>query len=61
MSLTPSDAQTILEENFAAWVQALNLTVTEISTLLQFCNPAYFSRVFKKFAGKTPNAYRKSL
>lgn len=27
--MTPQDAQTILHENFAAWVQALDLTVLE--------------------------------
>lgn len=31
MTLTASDAQTFLDENFAAWVRALNLTVTDIS------------------------------
>ena len=31
MPLTATDAQTFLEENFAAWVRALNLTVTEIT------------------------------
>ena len=29
--MTPQDAQTILEENFADWVLALDLTVTEFS------------------------------
>lgn len=31
MTLTAFDAQTFLDENFAAWVRALNLTVTGIS------------------------------
>ncbi|WP_299351349.1 PaaI family thioesterase [uncultured Shimia sp.] len=30
MALTPTDAQKIFEDNFAPWVQALNLTITEI-------------------------------
>ena len=36
------------------------MTITEISTLLEFCNPAYFSNVFKKKVGVSPLAYRKS-
>ncbi len=31
MALTPTDAQTLLEENFAPWVKALELTITKIS------------------------------
>lgn len=30
MTLTPTDAQQVLEENFAPWVKALNLTISEI-------------------------------
>ena len=37
------------------------MTITEISTLLQFCNPAYFSRIFKKVTSSTPNEYRKAV
>lgn len=36
------------------------MTITEISTLLEFCNPAYFSNVFKKIVGVSPLAYRKA-
>lgn len=31
MALTPAEAQQILEENFAPWVKALDLTITEIT------------------------------
>ena len=31
MALTPADAQRFLEENFAPWVKALDLTITEIT------------------------------
>lgn len=34
---------------------------TEISTLLAFDNPQYFSRVFKKFSGMTPSEFRDSF
>ena len=36
-----------------------NMSVTEIATLLEFCNPAYFSNVFKKNTGISPMAFRK--
>ena len=32
MPLTPTDAQRILDDNFAPWVKALNLTITDIDT-----------------------------
>ena len=35
------------------------MSITEIATLLDFCNPAYFSNVFKKHMQMTPLAYRK--
>ncbi|GAA6165988.1 PaaI family thioesterase [Pelagimonas sp. KU-00592-HH] len=31
MALTPADAQRFLEENFAPWVKALDLTITDIT------------------------------
>jgi uncharacterized protein (TIGR00369 family) len=31
MALTPADAQRFLEENFAPWVKALDLTITHIT------------------------------
>ena len=35
--------------------------VTELAALVGFDNPKYFSQVFKKYTGKTPQDYRKSL
>lgn len=35
------------------------MKVTDIATLLEFCNPAYFTNVFKKHTGLSPNMYRK--
>lgn len=35
------------------------MSITEIATLLEFCNPAYFSNVFKKVVGMSPLAYRR--
>lgn len=35
------------------------MRVSDISELLDFCNPGYFSQVFKKHTGMPPNAYRK--
>lgn len=35
------------------------MSITEIATLLEFCNPAYFSNVFKRVEGLSPLGYRK--
>ncbi len=37
-----------------------NMTVAEISYVLNFANPSFFGRLFKKYAGMTPNEYRRS-
>ena len=34
------------------------MTITEIAQILEYCNPAYFTRVFKKHTGQSPNSYR---
>ena len=36
-----------------------DMSITEIATLLEFCNPAYFTNVFKKHTELTPNQFRK--
>ena len=36
-----------------------NMKITDIATLLQFCNHGYFSNVFKKHTGISPAQYRK--
>lgn len=36
------------------------LSITEVATLLEFCNPAYFSNIFKKSTGFSPLDYRKA-
>ncbi len=38
-----------------------NLTITEISNLLGFDNPLYFSRAFHKYTGSSPSNFRKKL
>ena len=38
-----------------------NLTVSEVSQHLGFEAPAYFSRVFRKFAGMSPRAFKSKL
>lgn len=35
--------------------------VYEVATMVGYTDPAYFSEMFKKYAGKTPNEYRNSL
>jgi len=34
------------------------MTITDIAQILEYCNPAYFTRVFKKHTGQSPNNYR---
>ena len=36
-------------------------TFTQISDMLGFSNPLYFSRVFKKITGTSPSEYKKSI
>lgn len=38
-----------------------DMNITEIAALLQFCNAAYFSAVFKKHTNQTPYQYRKAV
>lgn len=38
-----------------------NLNFTQISALLSFDNPQYFSRVFKKYTGMSPTEFKNSL
>ena len=38
-----------------------SLKLYEISNALSFATPQYFSMVFKKQTGMTPNEYKKSL
>lgn len=42
-------------------LQEENLTVSEVSERLGFETPAYFSRVFRKFAGMSPRAFQGKL
>lgn len=37
-----------------------DMSITDISNILEFCNAAYFSNIFKKQTGMSPSAYRKS-
>lgn len=53
LSLKIEEAKRLLREN--------SLTISEISESLRFESAAYFSRIFKKFAGVSPSAYRHSL
>jgi len=36
-----------------------NMSIAEVSDVLGFKDPAYFSRFFKKYEGETPGAYRR--
>ena len=53
LSLRISNAQTLLETT--------NYNVTEISDIVGYDNPLYFSRIFKKQSGLSPSEFRKQL
>ena len=53
LSLRISNAQTLLETT--------NYNVTEISEIVGYNNPLYFSRLFKKQVGMSPSDFRKHL
>ena len=53
LSLRISNAQTLLETT--------NYNVTEISEIVGYDNPLYFSRLFKKQIGMSPSEFRKHL
>lgn len=40
-------------------IKGTNHSMSDISAMLKFNNPYYFSRVFKRIKGTTPTAYRK--
>jgi len=41
-------------------IKTTNLTAAEISDTLNFPNPSFFGRLFKKYTGMTPNEYRRN-
>ena len=51
LSLRMLNAQSLLERT--------NYSIKEISEIVGYENPLYFSRVFKKEIGKSPAQYRK--
>lgn len=53
LSLRISNAQSLLENT--------SYNVTEISNIVGYENPLYFSRVFKKQCGMSPSEFRRQL
>lgn len=41
------------------FLQYTEMKITDIATLLEYCNPGYFSSVFKHHTGHTPVSFRK--
>lgn len=52
---------TIRINNAVSMLETTDYNVTEISTIVGYDNPLYFSRIFKKQKGVSPSEYRKSL
>lgn len=42
------------------YLELTQLKVTEISSVLNFSDPAYFTRIFTKIIGMSPPAYRRA-
>lgn len=40
------------------YIRYTNTKISDIAAFYQFCNQSYFTQVFRKFAGWTPNEYR---
>lgn len=53
LSLRISNAQSLLEST--------NYNITEISDIIGYDNPLYFSRIFKKQSGMSPSEFRKQI
>ena len=47
--------------NAEALLQNEQYNVTEISNIVGYDNPLYFSRIFKKVKGLSPSEYRKNI
>ena len=47
--------------NAVSLLESTDYNVTEISTIIGYDNPLYFSRIFKKQKGGSPSDYRKQL
>ena len=61
---TKSPMQYILSirmSNAVSLLESTDYNVTEISTIIGYDNPLYFSRIFKKQKGVSPSDYRKKL
>ena len=61
---TKSPMQYILSiriNNAVSLLESTDYNVTEISTIVGYDNPLYFSRIFKKQKGVSPSDYRKQL
>ncbi|MGE5631110.1 MAG: helix-turn-helix transcriptional regulator [Caulobacteraceae bacterium] len=43
------------------YIRYTNTKISDIAIFYQFCNQSYFTRIFKKFAGCTPNEYREKF
>ena len=48
-----SNAETLLQDP--------SYNITEISQIVGYDNPLYFSRIFKKVKGLSPSEYRKNI
>jgi len=45
-------------ENACKYLISTNLKINDISIMVGYENPRYFSQIFRKFTGYTPSQYR---
>ncbi len=61
-STTPAQyIQTLRISNARTLLETTNYNITEISNLVGYENPLYFSRFFRKQCGMSPSQFRKKL
>ncbi len=57
MSLPDYIMKTRVDES-KYYIRYTNTKISDIAAFYQFCNQSYYTQVFRKFAGCTPNEYR---
>ena len=57
MSLPDYIMKTRVDES-KYYIRYTNTKISDIAAFYQFCNQSYYTQVFRKFIGRTPNEYR---
>ena len=61
MGISPSEYKTSIKLNKAKYLlESSDMSTGEIAEILQFFDAAYFCKIFAKYEGMTPSAYRRN-